>query len=82
MEPKVFVESEREIRLADSLRQLALQRIGVMGDLDQVADRLDAPRVGVQSLLARRSWDLQTAFRVAEALDLEVLDAIEQASVA
>ncbi len=77
MAPRTVLPSPREQRIAASLRRKALDRVREIGDLDKVASLLDAPTVGVESLLARDPWDLVTAFRVAESLEIDVTEALE-----
>jgi hypothetical protein len=78
---KVLAPSEREDRIANALRKKAIS-VASSIDIEEVSTRLNAPSMGVQSLLERRYWDLQTAFRVAEALELDVVSAMEEAATA
>jgi hypothetical protein len=44
---------------------------------EQLADKLGILPVGAEVLLAREDWSLDTAFRVAEAVGLEIKVSVE-----
>lgn len=66
------VESDREREMAQELRSLAVQRIKSLG-VESAAQALGMAATGVQSLLWHQVWRIETAFRVADALDLDLL---------
>jgi hypothetical protein len=78
MYPKVLRPAKGEERVASYIREDALRAIEEIGDLDRVAELLDAPRYGVEKIIKRNPWEIQTAFRVAEALGLRSIPALEQ----
>lgn len=80
MEPKVLRPAQAEERIASHIREDALRAIEQIGDLDQVARMLDVPRYGVERIIRRNPWEIQTAFRVAEALGLTSIPALEEAA--
>jgi hypothetical protein len=80
VEPKVLSPAVGEQRIAASIREHAIQVILEINDLDRVATLLGAHRFGVEKILRRNPWDIQTALRVAEALELNSLNALEEAA--
>lgn len=64
------VESDRERHLAQRLRVLAVREIDRVGE-ESAARALKIAPTGVRSLLWHQDWSIETAFRVADALDLE-----------
>lgn len=64
--------SPRERLLADRLRELAVDEIERRG-IDDVASSLALASSGVKALLWREAWSIETAFRVADALDLPIV---------
>lgn len=63
------VESDRERHLAERLRTLAVREIKQIGE-ERAAEKLKIAATGVRSLLWHEDWSIETAFRVADALDL------------
>lgn len=74
----IYEPTDRERRIADAIRALCVSEIE-QRDLVKVAASLGLMPAGVQSLLAHPKWQLETAFRVAEALDLKVVSTLEEA---
>lgn len=72
------VESKREIELAGRLREIAVEEIESRGT-EAAAEALNMAPTGVRALLWRSTWSIETAFRVIEALDLEVVRSWENA---
>lgn len=64
------VESDRERHLAERLRVLAVREIETIG-VERAAQALEIAPTGVRSLLWHQEWSIETAFRIADALDLE-----------
>ena len=74
----VYEPTERERRVAEALRQRAVQEIDRRRDLNQVGRLLGLRLQAVEALLRAPSWDLATAFRVAEALSVTAVDDLER----
>lgn len=70
-----------EERISAALRQRAVREIEARNDLDAVAAVLDLMPTGVEALLRRSSWPLETAFRVLDVLGADVVREIEQAQL-
>jgi hypothetical protein len=66
----------REARVSEALRAAAVGEIEKRR-IEDVADCLAMKVSGVKSLLWEPHWSLETAFRVADALDLAVTREIE-----
>jgi hypothetical protein len=77
MDPKVLHSAQGEERIASYLREDALSEIQRIDDLEEIGRKLDAPRVGVERLISRDPWDIQTALRIVEALGLTSITALE-----
>lgn len=69
----ITTPADQEQVLARELRDLALQQIEALGDIE-AAERLQIAPAGVDALRFRSSWSLETAIRVAAALKLDVVD--------
>lgn len=67
--------TERELRIAMALRAKAAEKINRVG-AQEASTRLGLSPSGVRSLLWKREWSLETAFRVADALGIDT-DEIE-----
>ena len=68
-----------EERISALLRERAVQEIEGRNDLNAVAQALDLMPTGVEALLRRSRWTLETAFRVLDVLGADVVGEIEQA---
>lgn len=77
----VHEPTERERGVATTVRNLATAEIRRLSDL-AVAESLGLRQAGLDALLATPVWDLTTATRVAEAVELPAVTAIEEARMA
>jgi len=71
----VYAPTTSERDLAAALRDLCIRTIEQSGT-DVAAKQLGCTALALESLLWEPRWDLATAFRVAEGLELSVVDAI------
>jgi hypothetical protein len=62
---------ETEIRIVRALRPVCERRIEELG-VERAGEVLDLAGPGVRALLARVSWDLPLAVRVAEAVGVDI----------
>ena len=74
----IFQPTEHESLLADILRTQAIEAIE-KADIAEVAPKLGVMPTGVESLIERRHWSLDLAFRVVELLGLPFDDIVVQA---
>ena len=73
MPTSTYVPSPRELQLASDLQQLCITEINLR-DVDEVCAQVSLAPEGLQRLLWQSSWDLTTAIRIADGLELEALD--------
>jgi hypothetical protein len=66
----IYAPTLKERELAKELRRLALKEIEKSDNIDAIAKKLDLKPSGVQTLVKDSTWDLATAVRVAEILDI------------
>jgi hypothetical protein len=69
----VHSATPREKELAAELRELCVAEIAA-SDHSDVCEKLGYAPTGLDRFLARPTWDLQLAFRAADALGLRVVD--------
>ena len=68
---KLYTVSQKEMDFSSQLRTAVLQKIKKSSwDNNSVAERLELLPSGVKMLLDRESWPVETAIRVAAALDI------------
>lgn len=67
------VESDRERAVARQMREIALSEFDVRGD-EEVAKILGISPSGVEALRWRGEWPLTLAFRVIDALQLDLVE--------
>lgn len=70
MSMSIYAPTSKERELAKKLRWLAVQEIEKSYDIEAIAKKLDLKPTGVQTLVKDSTWDLATAVRVAEILDI------------
>ena len=76
----ISTPSSRERRLCAILRTLALGRLNELGE-NAAARKLGLYPRGVWALVRQEEWGLETAFRVVDALGLDVTSKIENAVI-
>lgn len=77
----LYSPTPRESRISSTLRRKAVAEIRRRRNLEAVAELLALETSGVEALLWEPKWSLEVAFRVADALGIEVADHMEQAVV-
>lgn len=75
MPESIHYPTENEKRLADQLRQAAIDRMHELDDVD-VQAALEVAKSGLERLLAEPEWNLRKAFRVADCLNLPVVETL------
>lgn len=76
----VLGTSKREQNVAAALRRLGVAKLKTMS-VDAATEALGLLPRGVEVMLWKSEWSLETAFRVCMALELDVVERIEQACV-
>ncbi len=71
----IHTRTDREQRLADELRVIALDTIGHR-EIAEVQAAFGVAKSGLERLLAETKWDLRVAFRVVDCLNVSVIDSL------
>lgn len=79
MSISIHTRTDRETRLANELRTIAVHAIDNRSTPD-VIDALGLAPSGLDRLLAEKHWGLQVAFRVADCLGIEVVESMLNAT--
>ncbi len=77
MPTKISIPTQRELAFGKALSDRCLQEI-VTRRVEDVAGLLGIAPIGVRALVWQAPWPLDMAFRVAEALELGIIDRLEQ----
>ena len=73
MSTTTYTPSRHELQLAEILHGICVEEIN-RREVEDVCARLGLASTGLRRLMWLPNWDLATAVRVADALDLVVLD--------
>lgn len=69
-------QTERERRIASHLRSIVTPHLELLGP-EKAAEKLGVLPRYIEVLLWQSEWPLETAFRVADRLDLSIVGALE-----